>query len=154
MNMKVSGLVIGAAGFVMLMIAMNMDTSVLVDSPYSSLTGMRVNNLGLMSEKQNYTVIAAAFLILGVLLYGFGSIAGKTGAVAGDNNSPAKSQPEHYTAESLMKAIANGDVVEARKIVNSGLDLTKSAGAMSFVEYADLYDQIEIKEVILMKQQL
>ena len=152
MNMKVSGLVIGTAGFVMLMIAMNMDTSVLVDGAYPAVTGMRVNNLGLISEKQNYTVIAVAFLILGVLLYGFGSIAAKSGAVGGDVTSPAKSQSEHYTPEDLMRAIAKGDVVEARKIVNSGLDITKGAGAMSFVEYADLYDQIEIKEVILMKQ--
>lgn len=151
MDMKISGLVIGAAGFVMLMIAMNMDTSVLVDSAYPALTGIRVNNLGLMSEKQNYTFIAVAFLIIGVLLYGFGSIAGKSGAIGSDIDSPAKSQPEHYTAENLMRAIANGDVVEARKIVNSGLDLTRGAGAMSFVEYADFHDQIEIKEIILMK---
>ena len=46
MNMKISGMVVGVAGFVMLMIAMGMDTSVVVDSAYPSLTGMRVNNLG------------------------------------------------------------------------------------------------------------
>lgn len=152
MSMKVSGMIIGAAGFVMLMIAMGMDTSVLVDSAYPSLTGMRVNNLGLISEKQNYTVIAVAFLILGVLLFGFGSVASKSGAIGSEIPSAQKLEPAHYSAEDLMRAIAKGDLIEARKIVNSELDLTKGAGSMSFVEYADLYDQVEIKELILMKQ--
>lgn len=152
MNMKISGMVIGAAGFVMLMIAMSMDTSVVVESAYPSLTGMRVNNLGLISEKQNYTLIAVAFLILGVLLFGFGSVASKSGATGGEISSAQKPESAHYSAEDLMRAIAKGDLIEARKIVNSGLDLTKGAGAMSFIEYADLYDQVEIKQLILMKQ--
>jgi hypothetical protein len=152
MNMKISGMVIGAAGVVMLMIAMGMDTSVVVDSAYPSLTGMRVNNLGLISEKQNYTLIAVAFLILGVLLFGFGSVASKSSATSGEIPSAQKLEPADYSAEDLMRAIAKGDLIEARKIVNSELDLTKGAGSMSFVEYADLYDQVEIKELILMKQ--
>lgn len=152
MNMKISGMVIGAAGFVMLMIAMGMDTSVVVDSSYPTLTGMRVDNLGLMSEKQNYTLIAVAFLILGVLLFGFGSVASKFGTTGGEIPFAQKLEPVHYSPEDLMRVIAKGDLIEARKIVNSGLDLTKGAGAMSFVEYADLYDQVEIKELILMKQ--
>lgn len=153
MSMKTSGMVVGAAGFVMLMITMGMDTSVVVDSAYPSLTGMRVNNLGLISEKQNYTLIAVAFLVLGVLLFGFGSIARKSGAADAELPSVQNQQPAHYSAEDLMRAIAKGDLIEARKIVHSGLDLTKGAGVMSFVEYADLYDQVEIKELILMKQQ-
>ncbi|MNG14754.1 hypothetical protein D3C84_985330 [compost metagenome] len=50
-----------------------------------------------------------------------------------------------------MKAIATGDVSAARKIVNSGLDLKQRTGPMTFIEYADFHDQVEIKEIILMK---
>ncbi|MBI3907632.1 MAG: hypothetical protein HY309_19705 [Pseudomonas fluorescens] len=150
--MKTAGILIGVVGFVMLLLAMTMTTSVSVDQVYSfsGTAGMRVNNLGLMAEKQNSMLLALAFIIIGVLLYGFGSIStnrsSKTRTV-----QPIQAAPQFFTSEDLMKAIATGDVSAARKIVNSGLDLKQRTGPMTFIEYADFHDQVEIKEIILMK---
>jgi len=153
MNMKNAGLVIGVVGFVMLMMAMYMDTSVPVSDVYmsSSTAGMRVHNVGLVSEKQNSLMLAIAFIVVGVMLYGFGSVAATRPAPIAGSDVPLAKLPDHISPEDLMKAISMGNVSEVRRIVASGFDITKSSGAMSFVEYADFHDQVEIKEILLMK---
>lgn len=150
--MKTAGIVIGVVGFVMLMLAMTMTTSVSVDEvySYSSTAGMRVNNIGLMAEKQNSILLALAFIIVGVMLYGFGSVSTNRATGVSETQSNQAASVD-FTSEDLMRAIAQGDVPAARKIVNSGLDLTTRAGSMTFIEYADLHDQVEIKEIILMR---
>lgn len=152
MNMKTAGSVIGVVGFIMLMLAMFMDTTVAASDVYtSSLTaGMRVHNAGLVSEKQNSLMLAIAFIVVGVLLYGFGSVVAARSAPSAGHSSSVQ-DPETFTPEDLMRAISTGDVSNAPRIVASGLDLKKSTGGMSFVEYADFHDQVEIKEILLMK---
>ena len=54
--------------------AFNLDTTVKVDYSGYESNGLpeRVNNIGLMSEKQNYLILAAVFFVSGVIAYGFG----------------------------------------------------------------------------------
>ncbi|WP_278406861.1 hypothetical protein [Pseudomonas rhodesiae] len=152
MNMKIAGLVIGVVGFIMLMLAMYMDTTVAVSDVYTSSlsAGMRVHNVGLVAEKQNSLMLAIAFIVVGVLLYGFGSVAAARSAPSAGHVSSVQ-DPETFTPEDLMRAISTGNVSDARRIVASGLDLKKPTGGMSFVDYADFHDQVEIKEMLLMQ---
>lgn len=152
MNMKNAGLVIGVVGFIMLMLAMYMDTTVAVSDVYTSSlsAGMRVHNVGLVAEKQNSLMLAIAFIVVGVLLYGFDSVAGARSAPSTGHGSSVQ-DPETFTPEDLMRAISTGNVSDARRIVASGLDLKKPTGGMSYVDYADLHDQVEIKEMLLIQ---
>ena len=65
--MKFIGFLIIIAGFYLLGLAFTMDTSVAVDYPGGNDYGLpeRVNNLGLMADKQNYMIFGAILTILG-----------------------------------------------------------------------------------------
>lgn len=64
--MKKLGYLVLAAGVFWLMLAANMDTSV------STGLGGRVNNIGLMAQKQNYLLMAAFASLCGLLMVIFG----------------------------------------------------------------------------------
>ncbi|WP_341520707.1 hypothetical protein AABC73_20500 [Pseudomonas sp. G.S.17] len=64
--MRGFGFVVLVVGIIALLAAMNMDVSV------ASGAG-RVNNLGLMSERQNFTMIAGLAVIAGLMMVIFGS---------------------------------------------------------------------------------
>ncbi|PZU70165.1 MAG: hypothetical protein DI554_00505 [Sphingobium sp.] len=67
MRMRQLGVLLTIGGLVWLVIAFNMDTSLAV--PGGSLIGMeRVNNLGLMAERQNNLMLASLTTIVGVLI--------------------------------------------------------------------------------------
>ncbi|MCX7246105.1 MAG: hypothetical protein NTX31_00270 [Burkholderiales bacterium] len=63
--MKKIGIVVFVFGLICLFAALSMDTSV-------SAFGGRVNNLGLMNDKQNYLLVSVAVTIMGVVVWVFG----------------------------------------------------------------------------------
>lgn len=154
--MKIAGVVIGVVGFIILMMGLNMDTTVAVSDVYSSsfTAGARVHNSGLLSDRQNSIMLGLAFVIIGVMLYGFGSVAQSRATGSGGVGSPSEVRPIVLTSDDLMRAIAQGDEAKVREVIASGLDLNEQSGSMTYLEYADLYNQHKIKELILsgMKQ--
>lgn len=76
--MKSLGIFLIVIGSIWAIIAFNMDTSIStglgsIDSNYGLPT--RVNNLGLMAERQNHLILSGLTVVIGILLFGFGSIA-------------------------------------------------------------------------------
>lgn len=61
--MKTAGFIVVFIGLILAVLVLSMDTSVYTD------TGVRVNNLGLMSEKQNYLILTGVIIIAGVILF-------------------------------------------------------------------------------------
>lgn len=68
--MKYFGYLMFTAGLILLLIAFTMDTSVAVDYPNGNEFGLpeRVNNLGLMADKQNYMIFGAILSVLGIII--------------------------------------------------------------------------------------
>lgn len=68
--MKYFGYLMFTIGLILLVIAFTMDTSVAVDYPMGNEFGLpeRVNNLGLMADKQNYMIFGALLSVLGVII--------------------------------------------------------------------------------------
>ena len=70
--MKSIGLIIASISALCLLLALNMSTTVTTEEKtFGDFTvpSMTVNNLGLMQDKQNYIIVSAVFLILGVGIY-------------------------------------------------------------------------------------
>ena len=67
--MKYLGNLMSIVGFILLAIAIKMKTSVAVDYPNGNEFGLpeRVNNLGLMADKQNYLIVSSVFIIVGLI---------------------------------------------------------------------------------------
>src|SRR5450759_477733 len=69
--MKTVGLILFTGGLILMMYALLiMDTSVAVDYPASNSYGLpdRVNNIGLMAERQNYLIVSGIIIIIGLVL--------------------------------------------------------------------------------------
>lgn len=60
--MRIFGFAIVALGVVLAFISMSMDVSVVAGN------GMRVNNIGLMADRQNYLIVSGFVVICGLLL--------------------------------------------------------------------------------------
>lgn len=67
--MKYIGFIICIAGIALLGYAFNMDTSVAVDYPGGNNYDLpdRVNNIGLIADKQNYMIFGGVLFILGIV---------------------------------------------------------------------------------------
>lgn len=103
--MRGFGFLVIVVGVVVMIAAMTMDVSV------ASGLG-RVNNVGLMADRQNYTIIGAALLIAGLLM----AIFGNRNQVA--MNSATDSRPCPLCAETIKNAAikckhCGGDVGKA-----------------------------------------
>jgi len=69
--MKTVGLILFTGGLILMMYALLiMDTSVAVDYPASNNYGLpdRVNNIGLMADRQNYLIVSGIVIIIGLVL--------------------------------------------------------------------------------------
>lgn len=68
--LRTVGVLLLIGGAIWLLYALNMDTSVATD-PVSfggiTIPSQRVNNLGLMSQKQNYIIVASLTLVAGLI---------------------------------------------------------------------------------------
>jgi hypothetical protein len=79
--MKMLGMVLVALGLAGGVYALNMDTSVeaggqtLVSGSYSiHVPETRVNNIGLMDERRNFLYASGLAVVVGIILFGFGSL--------------------------------------------------------------------------------
>ncbi len=75
--MKSLGIVLIIIGSIWAIIAFNLDTSISTGFDLYGLPS-RVNNLGLMAERQNHLIFSGLTIITGILLFGFGTIAGNS----------------------------------------------------------------------------
>jgi hypothetical protein len=68
--MRIFGLLILIGGICIGVYALNMDTSVKVDYPLGNLLNLpeRVNNIGLMNDKQNYLIFSGIISLVGVII--------------------------------------------------------------------------------------
>lgn len=80
-------------GVVVIIAALGMDVSV------ATSMGGRVNNLGLMADRQNYTILGGLFLIAGILMTLFGGR--PQGGVANTNAGNANERLCPFCAESI-----------------------------------------------------
>lgn len=72
---KMAGYLLGVLGILGLILAFQLDVSVQVPVTYiggEAIGGGRVNNLGLMQDRQNYLMVSGLLLLLGVLMGIFG----------------------------------------------------------------------------------
>jgi len=73
--MRVAGYVVLAVGIIWVLVCLNMDTSV------PTLSGGRVNNIGLMAQKQNYIFMGSFVTLCGLLMSLFGRSTAKEDTV-------------------------------------------------------------------------
>ena len=111
--MKALGYVLVAIGGIWLLVALNMDTTVV------TLSGMRVNNLGLMSSKQTQTIVAGLVTIIGVIV----AVASKSSKPAATNSSSLVKCP--FCAEEIQR--------EAIKCKHCGSDITSSLQSEGYI---------------------
>lgn len=67
--MKYVGIIMFAAGVILFCFAFTMDTSVEVNYSSGNKHGLpdRVNNIGLMADKQNYIILSLVLIVLGAI---------------------------------------------------------------------------------------
>lgn len=63
--MKNFGIILSSIGVLALLFTLNMNTAV------ETAGGMKINNLGLMNDKQNYLIVSGILLVIGVLIFLF-----------------------------------------------------------------------------------
>lgn len=80
--MKGFGQVLIWAGLVLLLFAFNIDTSVAVPG------GGRVQNFSLMEQRNTYLMLTGGTVLVGVLLFGFGSVRERQGEEEGERACP------------------------------------------------------------------
>jgi hypothetical protein len=103
-SMKIIGIFLCVLGIVWGIFAFNMQTSVVTESKTIGsgqfaihVPSMEVNNLGLLDRKRNHLLLAGVSAVIGVLLFGFGSLqSGFSGA--------GKLRKCPYCAESIQLA--------------------------------------------------
>ncbi len=102
--MKNIGYILMGVGLIAMLCAMSMDVSV---STYAG----RVNNIGLMSERQNYLIFSGFIFIGGVILAIFGS---KSDTVSGSGNVKCEYCAELIKPDAVICKHCGKDVPEHR----------------------------------------
>lgn len=124
--MRALGWIILAIAMLIGIHALNMDTSV-----DSGLFG-RIYNIGLMSEKQNYLMIASACFIGGLLMVIFGGRAGKSERI--QTREPKISIPFYEYDAEPKNGIGNGNVVDHLDALER-LERLRESGALNEGEF-------------------
>ena len=81
-SMRALGVLLSCLGGIGVFAALNMDTSVVVGSKtiqvgdfQTYIPESRVENIGLLGQSRNYIVLSSVAIVVGVMLYGFGTLA-------------------------------------------------------------------------------
>jgi hypothetical protein len=76
--MKLIGFLLLAVGCVGVLVSLNMDVTVGVESQVNGWTQVeRVNNIGRMDERRNWLIVSGFAVITGAVFVGFGTLADK-----------------------------------------------------------------------------
>ena len=114
--MKIFGILLAIVGVIGLMNFINMDTSVAVEPQYymgeQVTPGGRVNNLGLMNEKQNRIILFIGITIVGAIFFGIGS---KKNEKVDSSTDSAKSEGDITAASEYYCDKCKGTVKESDK---------------------------------------
>jgi hypothetical protein len=103
--MRIIGIILTLLGIALCIYALTMDTSVRVDYPMGNFFGLpeRVNNLGLMNDKQNYLIVSGVISIIGVIFIVMKK--NKSKEMNNNNNSFVNNSDETLTIKSKKTAI-------------------------------------------------
>jgi len=106
--MRLLGIILTLVGVIWVVIAFNMQTTVrtggtTIGSGQFSIQVpvMEVKNLGLMDDRRNHLLVGASLTVIGILLFGFGTLV-QSKAINSANSGSLKTCP--ICAESIQKA--------------------------------------------------
>lgn len=123
--MKSIGLIIASISALCLLLALNMSTTVTTgERTFGNFTvpSMTVNNLGLMQDKQNYIIVSAVFLILGVGIF----------LIAPKNDS--KESMKHDESDHIPNEEKIGQYVKNTQINSSERNIDNDAYKLYLIE--------------------
>lgn len=119
--MKKMGLVLIVAGILGGAFAFNLDTSVetggetIGSGKYAvTIPKSRVNNLGLMEERRNYLGASGLAILVGVILFGFGSL--QRPAASPSTNATSGQEQQSQDARELAQRLAAGQRLSSEQI--------------------------------------
>ena len=115
--MRIIGLFLILVGFVGFLEAWQMDTTVEAHDRY------RVYNIGLMDERRNYLMASGVGIVVGVLLFGFGTLAKNFAAIGKNDESvvPKEIGDGFFNRKSFLQSLT----VEFRHVWTAALQQTK-----------------------------
>jgi len=126
------GLLLLTVGITVALCALNMDTSVAVDNPMLKKYGFpeRVNNIGLMNDKQNYLIFGGILAVVGVFMSFSGikseeanasSTTPQSTSIESDNGpiSPQQKLIENSTIESHQDKISR--LQQLKQMLDAGI---------------------------------
>jgi hypothetical protein len=108
--MKNLGIILLIIGIGLAVYALSMDTSVQVDYPMGNDYGLpeRVNNIGLMNDKQNYLIFGGLLTVVGIFMAVSGGKSEKANAITTtDDNKKCPQCAEMVKAEARICRFCN-----------------------------------------------
>lgn len=131
-GMSIAVLLAGIGG---LIFALTLDPS--IGTAYG-----RVNNIGLMNEKQNYVIASGLVMVVGAVLFGFSLIAPKTESIVVSG--------EGKDSGNIFLWIMKGNEGAVVEYVTEGGDLTlrSTINGMTPLEFARSLGRTKITEII------
>lgn len=116
--MRVFGVLLLVVGLIALFAGFGMDTTV------PTRDGGRVNNIGLISDKQNIMLLGAALSVVGAILTVFGGRSSREGVVAESSNLSANTRKcpfcaETIKAEAVVCRFCSRDIAPVQAIADS-----------------------------------
>ncbi|HCM61793.1 MAG TPA: hypothetical protein DIT05_04490 [Morganella sp. (in: Bacteria)] len=112
--MKGIGYILMVVGLIAMVFAINMDVSV-------STYGGRINNIGLISDRQNYLIFSCVIFLAGIILAIFGS---KSEPVSGSGNVKCKYCAELIKSDAIICKHCGKNVEHEKETDDSGFLFT------------------------------
>ncbi|MBN8448872.1 MAG: hypothetical protein J0M13_07690 [Candidatus Accumulibacter sp.] len=142
--MKTSGLLLLAIGLIWVAIAFNIDTTVTTDGQFvggSYYPGKSVHNIGKMDERRNHLMIASLLVIVGVVLFAFGSTGRTKSATSVASPAPVSDNEDYknsrYNGE---RNIASG---KYQLFLTKKYAIEKNATLEKYVVEDNLFETLE-----------
>lgn len=143
--MKGFGIVLSILGVVGLLIALNIDPG--VDSPF----GGRVINFHKASERQNYIIITSVVFLGGLVLFGFGAVAGARAAPQTLNLAKdwGRDETEPLANAAMSHAVVNGHVEVAERLLDQGVGANGHHEGINWLHMACLNGHATIVKLLI-----